>query len=70
MDTFFVFDKIELSITADQFRTGIVTMVVKNGIPFKFFESDGFNMLTGEIATKLKVVLSFFIVQNLHFHTD
>ena len=60
MDTFFVFDKIELSITADQFRTGIVTMVVKNGIPFKFFESDGFNIIAGEMAIKLRVVLSFF----------
>ena len=62
MDSFFVSKKIAVSITADQLRTGIVTMVVKNGIPFKFFESDGFNMLTGEMATKLKVVLSFVIV--------
>jgi len=62
MNTFFIPDKIAVSITADQFRTGIVTMVVKNGIPFKFFESDGFNIIIGEMATKLKVVLSFFIV--------
>jgi len=52
-------------MTAEQFRMGIVSMVVKNGIAFKFFESDGFKIINGEMATKLKVILSF-----LRFHTN
>jgi len=57
VDKFFTSDKLVINMTKKTFKESIVGMVVKEGLPFRFFKSSSFKIMCGEIATKLSVSL-------------
>lgn len=50
-------DKIVIHMTKEVLIDSIVRMVVKNGVPFRFFSEDGYKRAHGEMAEKLGVSL-------------
>ena len=47
-----------VKMTKEQFKSGIVSMVVCESVPFRFFESKGFKAVSGVMAEKLGVSLN------------
>ena len=47
-----------IKMTKEEFKRGIVSMVVCQSVPFRFFESKGFKAVCGVMAEKLGVSLS------------
>ena len=54
---FFQAEQITIKMTKARFVDGIVTMVAKDGIPLRFFSSEGSKQLLGEMAKKVGVSL-------------
>lgn len=53
IDKFCTMDRMVLSMTESQFKSGLVKMVLGR-VPFRFFNTDGFRLINGEMAAKLK----------------
>ena len=49
--------KATASINAEDFKNGILKMVVYNGVPLTFFQDDGFQLLNGDFAKILGIFL-------------
>ena len=54
MSTFFASEKVVVNHTRETFKAVIVNMVVNNAISLRFFSTEGFKLLVGEAAEKLK----------------
>ena len=54
---FLVTDKVVIHQTVDEFKRHLVGMVVMNAQPFRFFSSEHFVGINGELARKLGVSL-------------
>ena len=52
---FFSSDKVNVTITKQEFKTGILKLVAEEGCSFKLFESSAFKVICGEMAEKLQV---------------
>lgn len=49
--------KATASISQEDFKTGILKMLVYNGVPLSFFQDDGFRLLSGDFARSLGIPL-------------
>ena len=58
LTSFFVSDKVTLSMTPDEFKKNIVKITVLNGISLRFFSKPEVLALIGELARKLGVALN------------
>ena len=54
VSSFFSSDKVVVTHTKASFKAAIVNMAVNNAISLRFFSTDGFKLLAGEIAEKLQ----------------
>jgi hypothetical protein len=55
---FYQSEKVAVTMTTASFKDALVKMVVKEGIAIRFFTSDAFKLMNGEMAEKLGVSLS------------
>ncbi len=60
---FFTSEKVVVSHTKESFKAALVEIAVNNAISLRFFSTDGFLHLNGELAKKLQgVILEHFIL--------
>ena len=57
LDHFYKSDKITVSMTAEQFKEGLVELVAKEGVPLSKFDTSASKKLLGEMAAKVGVSL-------------
>ena len=57
--------KATASINAEDFKNGILKMVVYNGVPLTFFQDDGFQLLNGDFAKILGISLGRQAIRNM-----
>jgi len=64
MAAFVKSDTVAVKMTAIMFKLGIVKFAMQHFVPFRFFSSEVFKSLNGEMAEKLKEIKYFFYYIN------
>ena len=55
-------ETVSVKMTDITFKLGIVEFAVQHFVPFRFFSSEAFKSLNGEMAEKLKEIKYFFLL--------